>query len=165
MTLMLVRENVAGIAIASQRASQALACSVLLSSTLLTGWIPDAQAARNSTPAAKAPQRDEASGGNPQFYDVFGKRYRVLTSSEGYYERGIASWYGDPFHGRPTSSGEMYDMNEMTAAHRSLPLPTWVEVTNLDNGKRVVVKVNDRGPFVGKRLIDLSFAADRKSVV
>jgi rare lipoprotein A len=80
-------------------------------------------------------------------------------SSNGYRERGIASWYGRPFHGRPTSSGEMYDMEEMTAAHTSLPLPTWVEVTNLSNGKTVVVKVNDRGPFVANRLIDLSYAA------
>jgi rare lipoprotein A len=103
--------------------------------------------------------RAEADGGNPPLYEVFGKRYRVRDSSAGYSERGIASWYGHPFHGRPTSSGERYDMNEMTAAHTSLPLPTWVEVTNLTNGKRIVVKVNDRGPFVGKRVIDLSYAA------
>ncbi|HEX7238374.1 MAG TPA: septal ring lytic transglycosylase RlpA family protein, partial [Gammaproteobacteria bacterium] len=97
--------------------------------------------------------------GNPKVYEVFGKRYRVRPSSDGYRERGIASWYGRPFHGRPTSSGEMYDMNEMTAAHTTLPLPTWVEVTNLGNGKTIVVKVNDRGPFVANRLIDLSYAA------
>jgi len=139
-----------------------LACGMLLSSVLLGGWAPDVQAARTRADANKAPQRAEAAGGNPQSYDVFGKRYRVLASSAGYRERGTASWYGHPFDGRPTSSGEMYDMNEMTAAHRSLPLPTWVEVTNLANGKRVVVKVNDRGPFVGKRLIDLSFAAATK---
>jgi rare lipoprotein A len=90
---------------------------------------------------------------------VLGKRYTVRASSDGYRERGTASWYGHPFDGRPTSTGEMYDMNEMTAAHATLPLPTWVEVTNLKNGKRVVVKVNDRGPFVDKRLIDLSYAA------
>jgi rare lipoprotein A len=93
---------------------------------------------------------------------VLGKRYNVLTSSNGYHERGVASWYGRPFDGRPTSSGEMYDMNELTAAHATLPLPTWVEVTNLKNNKRVVVKVNDRGPFVEKRLIDLSYAAAKK---
>ena len=132
---------------------------MLLSSTLLAGWTPDAQAARARAPAATPPQRAEAAGGNPPSYDVFGKRYRVLASSNGYRESGVASWYGHPFDGRPTSSGEMYDMHEMTAAHRTLPIPTWVEVTNLTNGKRVIVKVNDRGPFVGKRVIDLSYAA------
>jgi rare lipoprotein A len=97
--------------------------------------------------------------GNPPFYDVFGKRYHVLPSSAGYVARGVASWYGRDFHGLATSSGETYNMNAMTAAHTTLPLPTWVEVTNLVNGKRVVVKVNDRGPFVDNRLIDLSYAA------
>lgn len=96
---------------------------------------------------------------NPLFYDVFGERYFVLESGEGYAERGIASWYGEDFHGLPTSGGEPYDMYAMTAAHRTLPIPTWVEVTNLANGKRIVVKVNDRGPFVDNRLIDLSFRA------
>jgi rare lipoprotein A len=90
---------------------------------------------------------------------VLGKRYHVLPTSAGYVQRGVASWYGRDFHGLATSSGETYDMNAMTAAHTTLPLPTWVEVTNLVNGKRVVVKVNDRGPFVDNRLIDLSFAA------
>jgi rare lipoprotein A len=99
--------------------------------------------------------------GNPPFYDVLGKRYHVLPSAEGYVQRGIASWYGRDFHGLRTSSGEIYDMYAMTAAHTTLPLPTWVEVTNLTNGKRVVVKVNDRGPFVHNRLIDLSYAAAR----
>lgn len=97
--------------------------------------------------------------GNPPFYDVLGKRYHVLPSSAGYVERGVASWYGRDFHGLATSSGETYDMHSMTAAHTRLPLPTWAEVTNLANGKRVVVKINDRGPFVDNRLIDLSYAA------
>ena len=97
--------------------------------------------------------------GNPLFYDVFGERYFVLDSGDGYVERGIASWYGDDFHGLATSGGEVYDMYAMTAAHRTLPIPTWVEVTNLANDRRVVVKVNDRGPFVDDRLIDLSFRA------
>ena len=113
-----------------------------------------------SPPAAaspSAPRRSER--GNPPFYDVLGKRYHVLPTSAGYVARGVASWYGRDFHGLSTSSGETYDMNAMTAAHTTLPLPTWVEVTNLANGKRVVVKVNDRGPFVDNRLIDLSYAA------
>ena len=97
--------------------------------------------------------------GNPPFYDVLGKRYHVLPTSAGYRARGVASWYGPDFHGLSTSSGEPYDMYAMTAAHTTLPLPTWVEVTNLENGKSVVVKVNDRGPFVDNRLIDLSSAA------
>jgi len=105
-----------------------------------------------------APPR-RSDRGNPPFYDVLGKRYHVLPSSAGYVERGVASWYGRDFHGLATSSGETYDMHTMTAAHTTLPLPTWAEVTNLANGKRVVVKINDRGPFVDNRLIDLSYAA------
>ena len=97
--------------------------------------------------------------GNPPEYEVFGQRYRTLVSSDGFEQRGLASWYGTKFHGSRTSSGEPYDMFAMTAAHRELPLPSYVEVTNLDNGKRVVVRVNDRGPFVGGRVIDLSYAA------
>lgn len=97
--------------------------------------------------------------GNHSPYEVFGKKYYVMDSSEGYRERGIASWYGSKFHGRRTSSGEPYDMHLATAAHKSLPLPTYAEVTNLDNGKRVVVKINDRGPFKDDRLIDMSYGA------
>lgn len=105
--------------------------------------------------------RDEprSRSGNPAEYEVFGRTYRTLPSAEGYEEEGIASWYGEEFHGRSTSSGEPYDMYAMTAAHRSLPLPSYVEVTNLDNGRTVVVRVNDRGPFHGNRLIDVSYAA------
>ena len=97
--------------------------------------------------------------GNPESYRVFGKQYYVLDSAAGYQATGVASWYGSKFHGRKTSSGEVYDMYSMTAAHRSLPLPTFVEVTNLENGARLTVKVNDRGPFHDDRLIDLSYAA------
>jgi rare lipoprotein A len=97
--------------------------------------------------------------GNRSPYEVLGKRYTVMDSSDGYRERGIASWYGSKFHGRRTSSGEPYDMHLATAAHRSLPLPTYAEVTNLDNGQKVVVKINDRGPFHEDRLIDLSYGA------
>jgi peptidoglycan lytic transglycosylase len=107
-----------------------------------------------STHSVVTPER--GNRGNPPFYEVAGKRYYVLDSSDGFRERGIASWYGRDFHGRSTSSGEVYDMNQMTAAHKTLPIPTWVEVTNLVNGRRVIVKVNDRGPFVDGRIIDLS---------
>jgi rare lipoprotein A len=97
--------------------------------------------------------------GNHSPYEVFGKKYYVLPTSEGYHETGIASWYGSKFHGRRTSSGEPYDMHLATAAHKTLPLPTYAEVTNLDNGKKVIVKINDRGPFKHDRLIDLSYGA------
>jgi rare lipoprotein A len=97
--------------------------------------------------------------GNGPVYEVHGRRYVVLETSRGYRERGIASWYGQEFHGKPTSSRETYDMYKMTAAHRTLPLPSWVRVTNLRNKKSVIVRVNDRGPFVAGRLIDLSYAA------
>jgi rare lipoprotein A len=100
-----------------------------------------------------------ARNGNPPFYDVFGKRYYVLSSSVGYWERGVASWYGPGFHKVRTSTGEVYDMYAMTAAHKTLPLPAYVRVTNLQNGRSVVVRVNDRGPFVGNRIIDLSYTA------
>jgi rare lipoprotein A len=100
-----------------------------------------------------------SSRGNPPFYEVHGKRYYVLATSDGFNERGVASWYGPKFHGKPTSGGEIYDMHAMTAAHKTLPIPTWVEVTNLANGKQVIVKVNDRGPFVDDRVIDLSYRA------
>jgi rare lipoprotein A len=97
--------------------------------------------------------------GNPPFYSVFGKRYYVLSSSVAYVERGVASWYGPGFHKVKTSIGEVYDMYGMTAAHKTLPLPAYVRVTNLQNGRSVVVRVNDRGPFVGNRIIDLSYTA------
>jgi rare lipoprotein A len=100
--------------------------------------------------------------GNPPFYDVFGKRYYVMASSVGYVERGVASWYGPGFHKERTSVGEPYDMYGMTAAHKSLPLPAYVRVTNLQNGRSCVVRVNDRGPFVGNRVIDLSYTAAAK---
>ncbi|BCO32837.1 hypothetical protein TspCOW1_29400 [Thiohalobacter sp. COW1] len=100
--------------------------------------------------------------GNPGSYEVFGKRYYVMDSSHGYAERGIASWYGTKFHGRRTSSGEPYDMYAMTAAHKSLPLPTYARVTNLRNGRSIVVKINDRGPFHEGRIIDLSYVAAKK---
>jgi rare lipoprotein A len=91
-----------------------------------------------------------------------GKRYFVLPSATGYQERGVASWYGPGFHSKQTSNGERFDMYEMTAAHKSLPLPTWVEVTNLRNGRSITVRVNDRGPFKDGRIIDLSYSAAEK---
>jgi len=99
-----------------------------------------------------------SAGGNKD-YEVWGKKYSVLASSKGYSQTGIASWYGAKFHNHKTANGETYDMYQLSAAHRSLPLPTYLKVTNLDNNKTVIVRVNDRGPFHESRLIDLSYAA------
>lgn len=97
--------------------------------------------------------------GNPETYTVAGRSYRLLETSRGYVAEGNASWYGRKFHGRRTSSGEPFDMFALTAAHRSLPIPAFARVTNLDNGRSTVVKINDRGPFHHDRIIDLSYAA------
>ena len=112
-----------------------------------------------SIPDAVPRIEPRSAHGNPPFYDVLGQRYHVLASADGYLERGVASWYGPTFHGGTTSSGEPYDMYGMTAAHKTLPLPCYARVTNLRNGKSVVVRINDRGPFVANRLIDLSYTA------
>lgn len=103
-----------------------------------------------------------AAHGNPPFYEVGGRRYYVLATAEGYEATGVASWYGPTFDGLRTSDGDRYDMYAMTAAHKTLPLPCYVRVTNLSNGRSIVVKVNDRGPFVANRLIDLSYVAAAK---
>lgn len=105
--------------------------------------------------------RDEPRSryGNRSPYTVLGRSYRVLDSARGYHERGIASWYGTKFNGRATSSGELYDICAFTAAHKTLPLPSYVRVTNLENGRQLIVRVNDRGPFHDGRLMDLSYAA------
>jgi rare lipoprotein A len=97
--------------------------------------------------------------GNASSYNVRGKTYHVLPSAKGYLEEGISSWYGLKFHGELTSNGESYNMYSFSAAHKTLPLPSYVKVTNLDNGKELVVRVNDRGPFHEDRIIDLSYAA------
>lgn len=108
------------------------------------------------------PRREPLSATGNKPYTALGKKYYPMASARGYVKRGKASWYGKKFHGRRTSSGEPYDMFAMSAAHTVLPLPTYVRVTNLDNGKSVVVKVNDRGPFLHNRIIDLSYVAAHK---
>ena len=117
-------------------------------------YVPDVDA----IPEPEVRVEPRARTGNKD-YSVLGKRYRVLDSAADYVEQGGASYYGNKFHGRRTSSGEVYDMYAFTAAHKTLPLPSYARVTNLDNGKSVVVKVNDRGPFHPGRVIDLSYAA------
>ncbi|MFT5804757.1 MAG: rare lipoprotein A [Candidatus Paceibacteria bacterium] len=131
--------------------------------TGIANW--PARVAPQLTPAASSqasPQRPQApikshTRGNRSPYNVFGETYHVMPSSLGYVEIGIASWYGKKFDGRLTSNGEVYDMYQLSAAHKSLPLPSVVRVTNLDNGRKVIVRVNDRGPFHSDRVIDLSY--------
>lgn len=113
-------------------------------------------------PAAASCAGPKSRYGNPRSYVVHGKRYHTLPSAQGFVERGIASWYGKKFHGRRTSSGVTYDMHGMTAAHKTLPLPTYVLVRNLSTGREIRVCVNDRGPFHRNRIIDLSYAAAKK---
>lgn len=119
---------------------------------------------KDMSQVADAVPRVEAHsrGGNKSTYEVWGKQYHVMPSSIGFTQQGLASWYGEKFHGHLTSNGETYDMYAMTAAHKNLPLPTFARVTNLENGKVVIVRVNDRGPFHGDRIIDLSYAAASK---
>lgn len=102
------------------------------------------------------------AAGNKSPYTVWGKTYHVMSSPEGYVEEGVGSWYGRKFHGHKTSNGEIFDMYKITAAHKSLPIPSYARVTNLDNGRSITVRVNDRGPFHGDRIIDLSYAAAKK---
>ncbi len=120
---------------------------------------PPVPQAKASYPDAVPRVEPRSRLGNPPYYVVDGRRYVVLDTAHGFRERGIASWYGPDFHGKYASNGEPYDMHAMTAAHKTLPLPCYVRVTNLENGRSAIVRVNDRGPFVGTRVIDLSFAA------
>ncbi|HEX9138300.1 MAG TPA: septal ring lytic transglycosylase RlpA family protein [Steroidobacteraceae bacterium] len=126
---------------------------------------PPAPAAPPPTAAVTeaVPQPEARSAhGNPPFYDVNGQRYVVLANADGFVERGVASWYGPDFHGKNTASGERYDMYAMTAAHRTLPIPCYARITNLSNGRSVIVRINDRGPFASNRIVDLSYSAATK---
>lgn len=118
----------------------------------------DVSGLADAQPRYEAPR----TAGNKSPYTVWGKRYRVLESNDGYVATGIASWYGEKFHGHKTSNGETFDMYAMSAAHKSLRIPGYARVTNLDNGRSVIVRVNDRGPFHSDRVIDLSYAAAKK---
>lgn len=153
-------------------AALAIPLAILLASCAITTEPPAGVSQGDDGPPIAPPPADIASipdavpkpeplsqYGNPDVYEVAGLQYHVLTSAQGYTETGMASWYGRKFHGERTSSGETYDMYAMTAAHKRLPLPSYVRVTNLDNGHEVVVRVNDRGPFHSKRIIDVSYAA------
>lgn len=145
---------------------------LVLSALLLAGCVglpvPDVE--RDSAPLVVPPGLEElpnpeprweplSRSGNRSPYMVFGETYHLIPTAEGYREQGIASWYGAKFDGRLTASGEPYDMFGLTAAHRMLPLPTYARVTNLENGRSTIVKINDRGPFHDDRIIDLSYGA------
>lgn len=121
---------------------------------------PAGSPVRVASPVAANPGRSDAG----RSYEVFGVSYRVMDSAGGYDQEGLASWYGEAFHGRPTASGEKFDMHGFSAAHRTLPLHTWVEVTNLENGRGLILRVNDRGPFAhtDQRILDLSYGAARE---
>ncbi|VAW55211.1 Septum-associated rare lipoprotein A [hydrothermal vent metagenome] len=121
-----------------------------------TDFVPD------DTPDAIPANEPLSRYGNSPTYTVRGKTYHVLENASGFTQSGIASWYGTKFHGKKTSSGEPYNMYAMTAAHKTLPLPTYVEVTHKGNGRKIILKVNDRGPFHDDRILDLSYAAARK---
>ncbi|HCM48573.1 MAG TPA: septal ring lytic transglycosylase RlpA [Colwellia sp.] len=148
-----------------------LVCYVLLF-TLLSACSSDRYRQKHDSTPARLPNQAElkdaiaraepySRGGNKN-YQVWGKPYQVLTSAQGFEQTGLASWYGKKFHGHLTSNGEIYDMYSMSAAHKNLPLPTYLQVTNTTNNKSVVVRVNDRGPFHQSRIIDLSYSAAYK---
>jgi rare lipoprotein A len=152
-----MRARVALIAVA------ALALAACGGKTVRDGGPPSGSVRIPDLPADPTPRPEPRSRyGNGPVYEVLGKRYQVLESSAGYQERGVASWYGKKFHGNLTSNREKYDMYAMSAAHKTLPLPTYVRVRNLGNNKSIIVRVNDRGPFVHNRIIDLSYAAALK---
>ena len=130
-----------------------MVCSLLLVS---------ACASKKSGSAASADATKTKQKASQKPYTVMGKRYEPLKSHEGFVQTGVASWYGKDFHGKLTSNGEKYDMHSMTAAHKTLPLGVYVRVSNTDNGHEAIVRVNDRGPFVKGRIIDLSYSAARK---
>jgi rare lipoprotein A len=142
----------------SRTASSSTPQSTVPSGSAVPSVPPDVLAIPDAVPRVEP----RGTRGNPPFYEVFGKRYHVMKTSEGWTERGTASWYGPGFHAASTSLGEPYDMYAMTAAHKTLPIPCYAEVTNLRNGRKVLVRINDRGPFVGDRIIDLSYTAAAK---
>jgi rare lipoprotein A len=125
------------------------------------GPLADAPANLDEIPDA-VPRLEALNRATARPYVVMGRHYAPMTELKAYRERGVATWYGRRYHGKPTSSGEPYDMYAMTAAHTTLPIPSYARVTNLANGRSVIVRVNDRGPFIGERLIDLSYVAAHK---
>lgn len=154
-----------------------VACSSVSSPPQTSGSAPVANAGRYSISQDRAPSTpldpsriqdvevlplNRTMAGNRSPYTVNGKRYQVMASEEGFQQTGLASWYGEKFHGHLTSNGEIFDMYQVSAAHTGLPIPSYARVTNLENQRSVIVRVNDRGPFHNDRIIDLSYAAAYK---
>lgn len=146
------------------RAAATLACGLMLTGCSAFGYPQGPPGGAPSSPPSAAAASPPASTAGGRTYEVMGRRYTTLGSAEGYQERGLASWYGEEFRGRPTANGETFDPHRISAAHRTLPLGTWVRVTNLMNGREVVVRVNDRGPFEDpdRRIIDVSYATAQR---
>ncbi len=146
-----------------RRLAAAAALSALLAACSVSTLQSDGAPRQSLDPASIAdavPRADPITArGNTSPYTVLGRQYQVMPDYRGFRQRGRASWYGTKFHGRPTANGETYSLYGMTAAHRNLPIPVYVRVTNLENGLSTVVRVNDRGPFHSERIIDLSYAA------
>lgn len=134
-------------------------CSHQKQQPIITDGAPHQPIDITSIPDAIPKVEPITRAGNPPVYVVLGKRYQIMKDSKGYRERGIASWYGTKFHGRSTSNGERYNMYAMTAAHKTIPIPAYLRVTNLKNNRSIIVRVNDRGPFHKNRIIDLSYSA------
>ena len=153
-----MRRSGDAIAVVALAALTLAACSATVRDSAPSGSVSIPDLPDDPVPRAEPRSRY----GNGPVYEVLGQTYRVMNSSSGYKERGVASWYGKKFHGRLTSNREPYDMYAMTAAHKTLPLPTYVKVRNLRNDRAIIVRVNDRGPFVHNRIIDLSYAAAMK---
>ena len=135
---------------------------VLILGLAIAGCGSKSHAPYTSGTAGKTSTGTSSSEPTQRPYSIQGKRYYPLPSANGYVQKGRASWYGKKFHGRKTSNGEIYDMYAMTAAHKTLPMNTWVRVENLENGRQTTLRINDRGPFVAGRIIDLSYTAAKR---
>ncbi len=130
-------------------------CSANRGSVPEPGHQPPPESKEKTTPSLKIPATQKP-------YTIYGIEYTPLARADGFVQTGVASWYGDKFHGRKTSNGEIYNMYDMTAAHKTLPMNTWVSVHNLENDRKIVVRINDRGPFVTGRVIDLSYTGAKE---
>lgn len=138
-----------------------MAC--VIASLILTGCASKGHRIKEIPGGGAVPTEEPLSrSGNPKTYKVLGKNYTLRDTTKGYSEVGVASWYGKDFHGKATSSGTPYNMHAYSAAHKTLPIPSYVNVTNLENGKSLILRVDDRGPFVKNRIIDLSFRAAKE---
>lgn len=134
-------------------------CSSALDNTYGSGHVPPKE---SSTYNKKTPAYNKNQPATQRPYEVMGQRYTPIPSAAGFVQTGKASWYGSQFHGRKTSNGERYNMYDMTAAHKTLPMNTWVSVHNLENNKKIIVRINDRGPFITGRIIDLSYTGAQR---